>query len=215
MENKIRPSKQYLNLRLFNQYEKHEHINDPESLATELKQSNNDQQILSILKAIVSCYSDRKTHRELINKYNVEIKRVSKLLINKDDEPTWYQIVRSVEFYIRYKKHMQNYLRNKSIILFYVTMEPPKASQLLNLYLSTNGENTDENKNYFIRDIKQLLVKGQSITLDPKLANALLDYCKLLNDGDKLYDINTSRLGKIVEHITGYKINDIRKIYFM
>lgn len=216
MENKIRPSKQFINLRLFNKYSTHKHINNPELLVKELSEdNNNDQYILSILKAIVCCYTDRNQYKELITKYNVEIKKISKLLLNKPDEPAWNQIVRSVEFYITYKKHMANYLRNKSIILFFVTMEPPKVSTLLNLYLSHDGENLDPTKNYFIRDIKELMVKNVSIQIDRKLASALIEYSKLFENGDKLYDINTSRMGKIVENITGRKINEIRNIYFL
>lgn len=211
---KIRPSKEFLNNKIYLKYKEHPLINKPNKLIEELtNEGKSEKHILFVLKALESNYIERKINEKTLQKYSHEIKKMTKNLLKKEELTNWQKIVKNADFYITYKSHMKFYERNKCLILFYICMCPRPSSDLLNLYYSENVEDLDEDKNYFIKDIKQVMFNKELYNLDEKLLKALLDYTSDMEHNQKLFDINHSRVGHIVEKILGYPINTLRKEY--
>jgi hypothetical protein len=204
--NRIRHSKELLYEKIYNKYKTQ--MYDIDNIIESLNDKD-DKYILFVLEGIKYGLNNTGKHKILIESYNKTIKKYKKI-IDSNETNNWNKIICRANYYIMYKKHMKNYLRNRAIILLYLCIEPRKATEIIDMKYS-NDSNIQENGIYFLPNVKKIKFNNEYVDLDKKLFIALKTYIKDIEEGQKLFDINLSRLCKIVERILGIGINDIKK----
>jgi hypothetical protein len=200
--NRIRHSKEVLYNKIYHKYI--ENIYNIDDILLEL-QDKNIKYILFVLNGIRYGIINSGKNKLLIQEYDKYIKKYSN--INEDN--IWSNIIKKANYYIVYKKHMKNYLRNRALILLYICIETKKSSEILNLKYSKDC-NIKEGY-YFLPDIKKLLFNNQYIDIDKKLFIALKEYTKNFENDQILFKINKTRLSKIIKSILDVGINTIKE----
>lgn len=218
MKNRLRPTKELLYEKIYLEYKnKNKTIEKPKKIIGELKRNDKTiTYIVCVLKGIRFGLQNtaNKINKELINEYNKEIQKLEKdntTLVDKSNK--WANIMRNVEYYFTYKKHMAHYKRNKALILLCTCMYAENANELLKLKYIPNSETIEDDQNYFIKSIRKLLIDGRWVSLNDKIYNGLVEYCDTLEDNEQLFCFNLSRLCKVIERIAGSTLTQIRDEY--
>jgi hypothetical protein len=218
---KIRPTKEIFYEKIYNIY-KTKDIAKPLVVIEELKNTDKDDiSILTVLKSIrygLHNLSEKSVvNKQLVRKYSRIIKAMEEEEIINTNNNKWASIQKNVSYYIIYKKHMKNYKRNKAIVVMCTCMHAPSVSDIINMIYLPNSDEIgkyDNNTSIFIKSIKKFYINKKWFDVNDKVFDALDDYCTDDMIGNKIFDINLSRVCKIVFDISKQPLTIVRNEYY-
>lgn len=214
----VRPSTIVLYDKIYNEIKLKHDINDPITITNSLLENKKDDQyIANVLTAIRYNLNKRNPNTKLIDKYNDLIRyHLHENLKKMDSTISWKGIIEKRDYYVETKKELSSYYRNKALLYILTCQSPRHISDILNIYyLEVQPDKYEVSKNYYIKSTNNLVFNGVNFKLDDKLNNALKEYIEhdKIEDNSKLFKINNSRVGVILNTILNCTITNLRSAF--